>query len=139
MTCSAGSAMPRVGCAVPAGSVGMILTPNVGQRGVARSARSKISIAKFDRTPPATGVVCSALLPSRTVTGSKNSAIELDAPHRVRDELLVGLEVQRPVVPRQPQQPAAGDVGRHHDELVTLIGLEVLIPPVRAELIAAGA
>ena len=59
--------------------------------------------------------------------------------HGVGDELLVGLEVQQPVVPRQPQQPAAGDVGRHHDELVALVGLEALVrPPVAAAQVAEG-
>ena len=64
---------------MPAGRSGSTFTPNVGQRGLAASALSKISIGKFESTPPSTSVCASPLSPSRSVTGWKNSGIEIEA------------------------------------------------------------
>ena len=55
----------------PAGRSGIRRTPNVGQRGSRPSVRSKISIAKFDSTPPSTMVASSPVTGFRSVHGSK--------------------------------------------------------------------
>jgi hypothetical protein len=71
---------PRPGnsLALPIGSGGISVIPNVGQRGARPSVRSKVPIGKFVSTPPSTSV---DTLQSAAFwrTGSKKNGIDIDA------------------------------------------------------------
>jgi hypothetical protein len=64
--------------ALPIGSGGISVTPNVGHRGVRPSARSKVPMGKFVSTPPSTSVDEAPSAPASR-TGSKKNGIDIEA------------------------------------------------------------
>lgn len=102
---------------MPSVSLGSTVIPNVGQRGALPSGRSKVSIGKFDSTPPSIRV---DVEPSTPV--SDRAIEEQDrhrGAHRVGHRLLVGVQaVEPPKVPREPHQLRRCQVGDGDHQLV---------------------